>query len=93
VIEDGEVTREVEVERAIDYYRTTMRYTFTNAKPEPVEVDLTQSGLDRGWWAQDYRVVSEDVAGEQLNAGSRLYRVTVPANGERLVRVTYETKY
>jgi len=93
VIEAGQVVREVEVERAVDHYRTTMRYTFTNAKPEAVEVELTQAGLDHGWWAQDYRVVSEDVVGEQLNAGSRLYRVSVPANGTRVVRVTYETKY
>lgn len=93
VIEDGEVVREVEVERAVDYYRTTMRYTFTNAKPEPVTVRLMQSGLDRYWWARDYRVISEDVEGEQVNWGNRLYEVTVPANGERVVRVTYETKF
>jgi hypothetical protein len=93
VIQNGEVTREVDVQRSVDYYRTTMRYTFTNAKPEPVTVELTQGGLDRGWWTQDYQVTSEDVEGEQLNAGNRLYRVTVPANGERVVRVTYQTKY
>ena len=45
----GEVTREVQVDRAVDYYQTTMRYTFTNAKPEAVEVELTQGGLDYGW--------------------------------------------
>ncbi len=93
VIEDGEVVREVQVDRAVTYYRTTMRYTFTNAKPEPVEVELTQSGLGRYWWGWDYRVVSEDVAGEQLNIDNRLYRVSVPANGEREVRVTYETRF
>ncbi len=93
VIEDGEVTRQVDVQRSVDYFRTTMRYTFTNAKPEPVEVELTQGGLDRGWWTRDFQVTAEDVQGEQLNAGNRLYRVTVPANGERVVRVTYQTKY
>lgn len=93
VIEDGEVLREVQVDRAVDYYRTTMRYTFTNAKPEPVVVELTQSGLDRYWWGRDFRVTSEDVEGEQINADTRLYRVTVPANGERVLRVTYETRY
>lgn len=93
VIEDGQVVREVDIERAVEYYRTTMRYTFTNAKPEPVTVELTQAGLDRYWWGRDFRVVSEEVAGEQLNADRRLYRVTVPANGERVVRVTYETRY
>ncbi len=93
VIEDGQVVREVEIDRAVDYYRTTMRYTFTNAKPEDVVVELTQSGLDRYWWGRDFRVISEDVEGEQLNADNRLYRVTVPANGERVVRVTYETRF
>lgn len=93
VIEAGQVVREVEVERTVEYYRTTMRYTLTNAKPEAVEVELTQGGLDYGWWAQDFRITAEDVPGEQLNAGNRLYRISVPANGERVVRVTYETKY
>src|SRR5690606_23487766 len=93
VIEDGEVTRTVEVERAVDYWRTTMRYTFTNAKPAPVEVELFQAGLDRGWWGRDFRVVSEDVPGRQLNADRRKYVVPVPANGKREVRVTYETRY
>ena len=89
VIEAGQVTREVQVDRAVDYYQTTMRYTFTNAKPEAVEVELTQGGLDYGWWARDFRVTAEDVPGEQLNAGNRLYRVSVPANGTRVVRVKY----
>ena len=93
VIKNGEVVREITSERAVEYYRTTMRYTFTNAKPTPVEVELTQSGLDRGWWSRDFRITSEDVPGEQLNADSRKYLVTVPANGKREVRVTYETRY
>ena len=93
VIEDGQVVREVEIDRALEYYRTTMRYTFTNAKPEPVTVELVQSGLDRYWWTRDFRVTSEDVEGQQINAGRRLYRVTVPANGERVMRVTYETRF
>jgi len=93
VIEDGDIVSQGEVQRAVSYYRTTMRYTLTNAKPEPVEVEVTQGGLDRGWWSQDYRVVSEDVEGEQINADRRKYKVTVPANGERVVRVTYATRY
>lgn len=93
VLVDGEVKQTVEVERPVEYFRTVMRYTFTNAKPEPVTVDLTQGGLDYGWWGRDFRVTSEDVAGEQLNAANRRYRVEVPANGTRVVRVTYETRY
>jgi hypothetical protein len=93
VIENGEVTRTVEVEKTAEFWRTTMRYTLTNAKPTPVEVELFQEGLDRGWWGRDFRVVSEDVPGEQLNADRRKYLVEVPANGKREVRVTYETRY
>jgi len=93
VIEDDGSTSTVEIQRQPRYWRTTMRYTFTNAKPEPVEVELTQGGLDRGWWSRDFRVVSEDVPGKQLNADRRKYTVTVPANGERVVRVTYATRY
>jgi hypothetical protein len=93
VLVDGEVKQTVEVERPVDYFRTVMRYTFTNAKPQAVTVELTQGGLDSGWWGRDFRVTSEDVPGEQLNAANRLYRVEVPANGTRVVRVTYETRY
>ena len=93
VIEDGAVVRDVEVERAVEYFRTTMRYSLTNAKPEPVTVELTQSGLDRVWWARDFRVVSETLPGEQQGLDDRVYRVEVPANGERVIEVTYETKF
>jgi hypothetical protein len=89
----GQPVREVQVDSTTEYYRTTMRYTFTNAKSEPVEVQLIQAGLDRGSWTGDPRVITEDVPGEQLNADRRRYRVTVPANGTRVVRVTYETRY
>lgn len=93
VIEAGQVVREVEVDRVVDYYRTTMRYTFTNAKPTPVEVELTQNGLDRGWWSRDFRVVSEDVTGRQPTADRREWTVAVPANGKRTVTVVFETRY
>lgn len=93
VVRNGKVTEDVTVERPKTYYRTTMRYTLTNAKSAPVEVELTQTGLDRGWWGDDYRVTTEDLAGEQLNADQRRYKVPVPAEGERVIRVTYETRY
>ena len=93
VIEAGQVVREVEVERAVDYYRTTMRYSFTNAKPAAVEVELAQSGLDQGWWSRDIRVTSEDVPGRQINADRREWTVSVPANGKRTVTVVFGTRY
>lgn len=93
VIEDGEVVRQVESEYPKRFYRTTMRYKITNAKDEPIEVELTQAGLNRYWWAWDYRVVSEDIEGEQLNIDRRKWVVPVPAEGERTIRVTFETRY
>ncbi len=90
---DGEPERTIEVDRSVTYWRTTMRYTLTNAKPEPIEVELVQGGLDRGWWSRDFRVTHEDVPGEQLNADRRKYVISVPANGRREVRVTYATRY
>ena len=93
VYEDGEIVRQGTAQYPKIAYRTTMRYTFTNAKSTPVDVELIQGGLDRGWWARDFRVTSEDVKGEQLNFSTRKYVVTVPANGERVVRVTYATRY
>lgn len=82
-----------EAERPVHFYRTTMRYTLSNAKPQPVNVELDQMGLDPGWWGNDFRVVQEDVPGKQVNAGTRKWIVPVPANGKRVVRVTYETRY
>jgi hypothetical protein len=93
VIRAGQVVAQGESERPKTFYRTTMRYTLTNAKPTPVEIELVQSGLDRGWWGNDFRVTREDVPGEQLNADKRKYVIAVPANGKRVVRVTYETRY
>jgi hypothetical protein len=93
VISDGKIVTEGTASRPVTYYRTTIRYTLTNAKAQPVEVEVNQEGLDRGWWSQDYRVVSEDVPGEQINADRRKYVIAVPANGKRVVRVTYATRY
>ncbi|MGX7895656.1 DUF4139 domain-containing protein [Tsuneonella sp. HG222] len=93
VYEDGQLVRTVEGERPKTFYRTTMRYTLTNAQSRPVDVELVQSGLDRGWWGNDFRVTSEDVPGEQLNLDRRKFVISVPANGRREVRVTYETRY
>ncbi|MBX7526657.1 DUF4139 domain-containing protein [Qipengyuania vesicularis] len=93
VVTDDEVVQTIEQEREIKYYRTTMRYTFYNAKSVPVDVEFYQDGLYRGWWSRDYRVISEDVEGEQQNPSTRKWIVRVPAESERIVRVTYETKY
>ena len=84
-------TRVVTVERNPIYWRTTMVYTLTNARPSPVTVDLVQAGLDN-WW-HDTRVPSETVPGVQRSLDERLFHVRVPANGETIVTVAYDTRY
>ena len=93
VTENGKTTTSVEIERPKTFYRTTMRYTLTNARAQPSVVELTQSGLSRGWWGDDTRVTVEDIKGEQTNIDQRKFVVPVPAEGERVIRVTYETRY
>ena len=84
-------TEIVEVERNPTYYRTTMAYTLTNARPAPVVIDLVQAGLDSGYF--DTRALNESVPGEQRSLAERVYHVTVPANGRTVVNATFETRY
>lgn len=93
VYRDGEEIARIDRERPKKFWQTTMRYTITNAKDEPVELDLVQAGLDRGWWSRDYRVVSEDLPGSQINADRRKWVIPIAANGERVFRVTFQTRY
>jgi hypothetical protein len=84
-------TETVQVDRNVVFYRTTMAYTLSNARPEPVVVDLVQAGLDRGF--HDTRALDETVPGVQKSLDARLYHVTVPANGRVVVNATFETRY
>ena len=71
-----------------DRWRTTMRYTLTNARPTPVTVDLLQSGL----WG-DTRITNESMPSQRRSADEALWRVPVPANGEAVVTATFDTRY
>ena len=87
----GAAPRVVEVETNPVFNRTTMTYTLTNARPTPAVVQLVQTGLDNGW--RDTRIVEESIRGEQVSINDRLWRVTVPANGETMVTATFDTRY
>jgi len=69
-------------------WRTTMRYRLTNASPRAVTVDLLQDGL----WG-DTRIVSESQTSERRSAGTAVWRVAVPANGEATVTATFDTRF
>jgi hypothetical protein len=72
-----------------DRWKTEMRYTLTNAKRAPVNVELAQSGFD---WT-DTRIVAESRKSERRNAGSIVWQVPVPANGETIVTATFDTRF
>jgi hypothetical protein len=71
-----------------DRWRTTMRYTLTNARPNDVTVDVLQAGL----WG-DTRIVAESMPSQRRSADEALYRVPVPANGSATVTATFDTRY
>lgn len=93
IIQSDGGTRTETIERQKEYYRTTMRYTVTNAKAQPVNVDVIQSGLSRYWYWNDTRVTSESLPGKQLNANERIWTVPVPANRETVLTVTFDTRW
>ncbi|GGC07188.1 hypothetical protein GCM10011494_27280 [Novosphingobium endophyticum] len=70
-------------------WRTQMRYRLTNARSRAATVELVQSGLA---WA-DTRVVEESRASERRDAGSAVWQVPVPANGEAVITATFDTRY
>lgn len=84
-------TRIVTIDRQVTYWRTTMRYALTNARPAPVTVDVVQAGLDS--YYHDTRVPSESLPGDQRSLDERVWRVTVPANGEAVLTVAFDTRY
>ncbi len=84
-------TDDVTVERQKEYWRTTMTYKVTNARPAPVKVELVQAGLDN-WWS-DTRVPSESVKGTQRTLDERTWTLDVPANGETTLTVQFDTRY
>jgi len=69
-------------------WKTTMRYTLTNAMPHPVTVDLLQDGL-----VGDTRIVTESQKSERRSADVAVWKVSVPANGEAHITATFDTQF
>ena len=72
-------------------WRTTMRYTLSNARAEPVTVDLVQQGFDTGY--RDVRILEQSLPGERPSVDAVQWRVPVPAQGESVVTATFETRF
>ncbi len=69
-------------------WKTSMRYTLTNALPKPVTVRVVQNGL----WG-DVRISAESQRSERRDADSVVWLVTVPANGKTDLTATFDTRY
>jgi hypothetical protein len=72
-------------------WRTTMRYTLTNARPEAITADLVQGGLDWVW--MDTKIIAESQKSTRVSSDATEWKVAVPANGETQVTATFETKW
>jgi len=60
----------------------------SNARNEPVTVDLAQDGL----WG-DVRMVAQSITGERVSADRIEWKVPVPANGSTELTATFDTRY
>jgi hypothetical protein len=87
---DVKVKPVVEKRESIGFlrYRTTMKYTLTNARPQAVTVALQQDGL----WG-DTRITSESMRSTRVHANLAEWRVNIPANGTAEVSAVFETTY
>jgi hypothetical protein len=75
-----------------DFWQARMRYRLTNARPQPVVVDLYQSGLDQSSWS-DTRIVEESQPSERVSADQVVWHVAVPANGSVDLEAVFQTPY
>ena len=69
-------------------WKTSMRYTLTNALPKAVTVHVVQSGL----WG-DTKVSAESEKSTRRDADSVEWTVTVPANGKTVLTATFDSRY
>jgi len=69
-------------------WQTDMRYTLTNALPQPVTVSLLQSGL----WG-DTVIKSESQKSARRSAEVAEWTVNIPANGRAEVTASFETRF
>lgn len=69
-------------------WKTTMKYTLTNASPKAVIVTLQQDGL----WG-DTRIESESLKSTRPNADMAEWKVSVPANGTAEVTAVFDSTY
>jgi len=70
------------------HWRTSIRYSLSNALPLAVTVDLKQAGL----WG-DSKIINESQKGTRPDAETAQWQVLVPANGKAELTATYDTRW
>lgn len=90
IVSDGGIST-VTVSTQRQYWRTSMRYIVTNARPQPAKVAVRQDGLQG--WGEGTRVSEESIKGVQDGANRRIWEVEVPAKGKTELTVTYLTSF
>ncbi|HLY54577.1 MAG TPA: DUF4139 domain-containing protein [Stellaceae bacterium] len=87
---DVKVKPVVEKREALDlfHWKTSMRYSLSNALPKPVTVTLLQDGL----WG-DTKIVDESQKSTRQSADVAQWSVDVPANGRAELTAVFETKF
>ena len=69
-------------------WKTSMKYTLSNAGSKPVTVILKQDGL----WG-DTKIEKESLKSTRPNADQAQWSVTVPANGSIDVTAVFDSSY
>jgi hypothetical protein len=69
-------------------WKTRMRYTITNARPDAVMVELAQDGL----WG-DVRIEAQSIPGTRISADRIEWKVPVAANGTADLTATFDSRY
>src|SRR3546814_8494712 len=60
-------------------WRTSMRYEISNAKTQPISVDLTQAALD--FVLHDTSIIEESEKSQRISSDAARWIVNVTANG------------
>ena len=74
-------------------WETRMRYTLTNARPQPVTVDLAQDGLWGDTRVSSQSVDGKDIQGARISADRMQWSIAVPANGSAELSVVFDSRY
>src|SRR3546814_4971458 len=78
----------VKRERISDHrWRTQMSYLLTNARPNPVTLDLVQRGLD--WYWDDTRILTESRKSERLDSDGTRRSEEHTSELQSLMRISY----